>query len=335
MGAGLCGPGQAVRRNERVVERIHRQRRNAHRTQQGPGGGAAPVVVRVAEAVQGCREQIVEGVQVAHRAQGIAVEEARVLAPLGQGLRHHGVQEHARIDEPVESLPDGTAARGEVERGTYGRRRVGGARGLQPMLARPAQQCVAAERHSGHEQGRAGPGRGTAGPLPLCHAPQDPVNFLVVARMVGARRKVDLAAASTEVRHGIVPAADPRHAGERLGIVAARRALQPMEEHQQRPGWPRCRGGRLQEVHVHEIAVRRRPSLPPVGRHAALGAARRQRGPDGLQVAAGKPPGRYIVHGAAFQARQCSTGGTGPATASWTVPGLAWWATRRQPCGVL
>src|SRR6185369_2058910 len=161
--------------------------------------------------------------------------------------------------------------------------------------------------------------------------------------MVGARRVIELTAAAAEMRYGVGHAACLREVGESLRIVAARRSLQPVEQDQQRPGIGGRRGARRgplpgeavffgglrrEPVDVQEVAVGSGPALAAVCGALAEAAARIKRGPDRLQVAARQPPGRRVV--------QCSTCGL-PETSctSLRVPGLAWCATRRQPCGVL
>jgi hypothetical protein len=96
------------------------------------------------------------------------------------------------------------------------------------------------------------------------------------------------------MRHGEAPPALARHVGEGQGVVAARRSLQPVEQHQQRAR--RASLAILQEVHVHEVAVRRVPALAPVAGRGPEGAAREQRGPDGLRMAAAQPGRRFVIH---------------------------------------
>ena len=61
-------------------------------------------------------EQVVELVQVAGGQHRVAVEQARVLGQLGQGLGLHALQEHAGVDLPVEAAADGPPAGGQVHR---------------------------------------------------------------------------------------------------------------------------------------------------------------------------------------------------------------------------
>ena len=208
----------------------------------------------------------------------------------------------------------------QVDGRADGRHRVGRGSGAGTGLFGPAQQRIAAQGHTRHQQRRT-----LLRPQPL----QDPADLLEVTRVVGARRPVDLAAAAAEVRHRETPALGPGPAGECLGVMAGRGALQAVEHHQQRTGkaWRRAV---LQKVHIHEIPVGRIPAFAPVTRCRARPPPPVERGPDGLQVPARQPRrGAVAVH-------QCSTGGALPLSCdSCAVPGLAWCTTRRQPWGVL
>jgi hypothetical protein len=106
MRANLVRRGQAGRRHKRIVQRIDHQRRHADAVQVGLGRRARPVVVGVAKAVQRRGEDVVELVEVARAHQPVAVEQAGVLLQLLQRLGHHGAQEHAGVDQPVEALAD-------------------------------------------------------------------------------------------------------------------------------------------------------------------------------------------------------------------------------------
>jgi len=161
--------------------------------------------------------------------------------------------------------------------------------------------------------------------LTPAQARQDPADLLEIARVVGPRREVELAAAAAEMRYRIVPAARRGEGGEGLRIVAARRTLQAMEQHQQRL---RAGGRCIEEVDVDEVPVRRGPALAPEVRQRAVGAPRIERRPYRLQVAARQPAGRDVVH----QCRVCGISLAPPG--SWALPGLAWWATMRQPWAV-
>ena len=85
------------------------------------------------------------------------------------------------------------------------------------MLTRPAHQGIAAQGHPRRHQADA------AG-LAVCAAQpaQDPVDFLVVSRVVSARRVVVLPAATAEMRDHAMHIVLRRPVGEGLRIVALR-----------------------------------------------------------------------------------------------------------------
>jgi hypothetical protein len=154
-------------------------------------------------------------------------------------------------------------------------------------------------------------------------AREHPADFLVVARVVGARREVDLARAAAKVRHREAPATACRLGRERLRVVARRRAFEAMKENQQR----RCAVVAL-PVDVDEVAVGRRPA----GSLERRLRRRQKRGVDRLQVAAGQPPGCGIV----FQCRVFGALSRGPAAGGSACAGAgeAWCTIMRQPAGV-
>ena len=125
--------------------------------------------------------------------------------------------------------------------------------------------------------------------------PQDPVNFFEVARVVGARCPVQFPGTAAKMRYRARPATTLRHIGKGLGVMAARRAFQPVKHDQQRLVRT-ARGAIDQKVHVDEILVRRSPAGARELRLAAFVTGGTQRCPDGLQIATGQPPGRFIVH---------------------------------------
>ena len=116
-----------------------------------------------------------------------------------------------------------------------GRDRAHELRRFAARLFGPAHQRIAAEGHARRPDDLA----------PLAHPRQDPADFLEVPGVVGTRRQIEFAAAAAEMRHGIVPAALARKGREGFGIVAARRSLESMEQHEQGLGpSPGRRGNR-------------------------------------------------------------------------------------------
>ena len=195
---------QRHRRDERIVERVEHERRDADVAQVRLGGGAPPVVLGVAEAVQRRGEDVVELVEVARGEQARLVEQPRMLAQLRERLGLHRAQEQARVDLPAEPAADRMAAREQVDRRAHRGHRARLLRGREAGLLGPAQQGVAAQRDP-HRQHRPA--------LPCRHALEDPVDLLVVTRVVGARREIHLARAAAEVRHRVAPARATRDAG--------------------------------------------------------------------------------------------------------------------------
>lgn len=90
--------GQEARRKERVVERIEHQGGDADTLQVGFAGCAMPVVVRIAKAVQRCRHQIVELIQVRGAKHVFEVEKAGVLAQFGGGVVFESAQKVAGVE---------------------------------------------------------------------------------------------------------------------------------------------------------------------------------------------------------------------------------------------
>ena len=243
-------------------------------------------------------EHIVERGQIARGGQARSVEQARMLRQLGGGLGLHGAQEHAGVDLPVEAAPDGAPAGRQIERRANRRHGANALRCGVTRLAGPAQQRIAAQRHADRQQRAA-----AAGLLTGVKALQQPVDLGPVARVVGTRRAVQLARAAAKVRHGKTQPVRARPTGKRLGVVAARRAFQAVEQHQQRPG-RLIVVRRLQPIHIDKVAVGRVPALAPPGDGRAHHAPRVQRRPDGLQLAAGQPGGGAV--GNHFKNNSCS-----------------------------
>ena len=151
------------------------------------------------------------------------------------------------------------------------------------------------------------------------------IDVFMVARMVGARGKIELTAAAPEVRQGQMPLVGLRPSSHGASVMAVTTAFQAMKQHQQRGCWICCR----QVIDVDEILVCRGDALalPSGGLFQSISCP--LAGPDGLCVAARQPPG------STGRDHQCKVVGalTMSVTSAW-VPGLAWWATMRQPCAV-
>ncbi|MCY1545003.1 hypothetical protein D9M68_809200 [compost metagenome] len=158
------------------------------------GRGPRPVVLRVAKAVQGRGEQVVEFEEIARGQQCIAVKQTGMLFQFLQGLGHHAAQEHAGVDQSVETAPDGVAASGQIERRTDRGHGPDMLTGRLPHLGCPAHERIATERHTDSKQGPPGVFGGKA--------LEDPVDLFEVTRVVGPRRAVELTRAAAEVGHG-------------------------------------------------------------------------------------------------------------------------------------
>ena len=99
-----------------------------------------------------------------------------------------------------------------------------------------------------------------------------------------------------------------------------------MEKHHHRTILAAC----ILPIYVDEVVVWRHPPLTLLGQCRPRAPARIQSRPNGLGVTAWQPCWGPVMHG-----RQCSTVGLIPTSAeSLGVPGLAWCATMRQPCGI-
>ena len=115
---------------------------------------------------------------------------------------------------------------------------------------------------------------------------------------VRAHDGADERALRAAIEHAERHAPPGRKGGKGFRIVAAGRPLQAVEQHQQR-AWPGVRAGRrgrIGEIDVDEIPVGGVPALAAVHRRRPVEAARIQRRPDGLQVAAGQPARRHVAH---------------------------------------
>jgi hypothetical protein len=263
VGADVCGCGQAVGGYEGVVLCVEQQGGYGDAAEVGFGGGLGPIVGSVFEAVQRGGEDVVEFVEVLGGEESFFIEEARVLVPFGQGFGLHAAQEHAGVNEFVEALADGMAAGGQVERGTDGGDGVDGVCSSVPVFAGPAHEGVAAEGNTCSHEG---------GGLPGLELFQYPVDFGMIARVVGAGSEVELATAAPEMGYDELHASAGGPASEGLGVVAGRRSFEPVEQHQHGLGcWRRILG--FEEVDVNEVAVGCGPPLTlKFGRRAWGGA---------------------------------------------------------------
>ena len=227
-----------------------------------------------------------------------------------------------RVGDAVEAAAEGLAAGRQVDRCTDRGDRAGSLAGAGASLLGPAQQRIAAERDADGEQWLA---------AAFAQARQHPADLFEIARVVGARREVQLARAAAEMRHREVHPGSCRHVREGLRVVAARRPFEAMEQHQ-----PRCAGRAGLDVDVDEVTIRREPAFALVvrcRRVARQSAPREQRRPDGLHIAS-RQPARCAVR-LHRSPRQCSVDGASTISGSSRIePGLAWCATRRQPCAV-
>ncbi len=246
-----------------AVDTIINQKGQAQTTQMRLGRSARPVVLDILEAVQGRGEHIVEVVQVGCAQQGFSVKQTWELAQLGHGTRLHRTQEEPGVDLSIEAPSDGMTACGQIQ--WRADCRDGGNRRIRrlPGFLGPAQQGVAAERDANGQHVSTA----TLSPL-VGQAPQDPVDLLMVPRVVGARRKIDFSATAAEMRHDKGHSQRTRAMAEGLGVMAARGAFKAMEQNQQGPfrrRWRQpVRRQRLAKIQVDEIAVRGVPALAPV-----------------------------------------------------------------------
>jgi hypothetical protein len=154
---------------------------------------------------------------------------------------------------------------------------------LGPRLLGVAQQRVAAERNADGDDRSAMQG---------AKAPEQPAHLFPVARVVGARRQIELARAAAKVRHREAPAAGLRIRGEGFGVVTRRGAFESMEQNEQ--------GGAVvaaEPVDVDEVAIRRRPALALEPRPLAGIAAAEEHRPDRLHMATRQPArGAKVMH---------------------------------------
>ena len=104
-------------------------------------------------------------------------------------------------------------AGGEVNGRAHGGHGIRVACGQLAHFARPAQEGVSTQRNPRRHQWPR---------MRRAQALQHPADLRVVARMVGAGRTVDLAAAATEMGQGAGPALLARPIGKRLAVMAAR-----------------------------------------------------------------------------------------------------------------
>ncbi len=270
--SGQVAPGQ-----ERIVARVHDQGGQADALQIGRTAGAGPVVVGVAEAMQRCRHQVVELVQIARARQRACIVQTGEALQLRETLGFERAQEVPGVD-PVHSPPEQMAGGVQVHRGGHG-----GSAGDDTLrrlanASEPLEQGVAAQRDAG----------GKAQSWRVCrHPPQDPVDLRIVAGMIGARQEIRRTAAAAEVRHCAAPAASPQRLQQGARVMAAGAALQSVEQHHQR--LRRCSPSSQSTSMKSPSGVSQRSRCSRGG-----GRAPEQEGVDGLQMSAGQPARRPV-----------------------------------------
>ena len=132
---------------------------------------------------------VVEFPQVGGAAHALGVEKAGEAGQAGGGDDFHRCQEVLRVPA-VKASRQVVAADGEVERRTDAGDAGDHRAGRRAALAGPLEQRVAAERDAGGVDATPAVGG--------LQAAQDPVDFLRVARMVGARAAGEFARAAAE-----------------------------------------------------------------------------------------------------------------------------------------
>src|SRR6266581_2999606 len=145
---------QGRRREKGIVAGIHQKSRDRDAAKDGPRARARPVVVGVAESMQGRRDNLVEFTQRARAPHRLAVEESGKTLELALALFLHRGEKCASVDE-IESAAQRIACRHEIDGGRYGGRR-GEYVLRQPVLAEPLEKPIAAARHANREDPRAG-----------------------------------------------------------------------------------------------------------------------------------------------------------------------------------
>src|SRR2546422_10548994 len=165
---------QGRRREKGIVAGIHQKSRDRDAAKDGPRARARPVVVGVAESMQGRRDNLVEFTQRSRAPHRLAVEESGKTLELALALFLHRGEKCASADE-IESAAQRIACRHEIDRGRYGGRR-GDYVFRPPVLAEPLEKRTAAERHPNREERRAG--RVTT------QEPKEQTDLLRIARVV-------------------------------------------------------------------------------------------------------------------------------------------------------
>ena len=214
MVAHFLGPGQGSSGDKRVIERIQQQRGYPDRSEMGLGRSPVPIVVGVAKPVHGRREDVVEGVQIPCFAQGLAIKQARVLLQLAHRLGDHRAQKHACVHLPIESSTNGMATGRQIQgRAHRCHRAHRGSRRL-PVLTRPSHQGVSAQGYA-HRQSM-----GVW--MAFGEALQQPVDLLVISRVVRPGRQIQLSRTAPEMGHRQAHAGTCSPVGKTHRILAGR-----------------------------------------------------------------------------------------------------------------
>ncbi len=219
---------------------------------------APPVVVRAVEAVQRRGDDVVEGV---HRVdapdRGASSSMPGKRRAIASAFGISVCRKCTRVDA-VEALADRDARR---RRGRAARtpppRRSAIARARSLLAAEPVEQRAAAERDADRVQRRRGRER--------TDRREHPADLGVVARVIGARQAIRLAAAAAEVRHDAAPADALRGGASARARSATTSCL-------------RARGTARPAAARRRVAPARRASRSRRSRRRACRCARRRSG---------------------------------------------------------
>src|SRR5262245_2509555 len=268
---------QRVGRNDRIVEGVDEQGRPADARQVGSAGRLAPVVALVCEPIERRRDQTIVAGERPRAAHLVHVYHTRQLPIAGGLVDHlgpHRPQEVRRVDPAAWAAVEHARARREIERGRdrHGADDLRGCVGA--ALAQPFQQDVAAERHADDREAQAA--------LAAGQHRDHLVEVVGVAGVIEREPPVQLPAARAEVEGDGPPAAGGGLAHEPDGVVRLRRALQSMEDENERRTGRRPVG----PVEIDEVTVAGGDPLPP----RLDTVAAEERTPDGLRVRVPAPP---------------------------------------------
>ena len=147
------------------------------------------------------------------------------------------------------------------------------------LFTQPFEQHIAAKRYADDIDFAVG--------IFALEPAQDPVDLGAIARVIGARQLINLAAASAKVRHDAAPTHMLCAAHQTQRVVAARTAFEAVKQHEQ---LIRCSSAR-RPIEVDEVAVRRHPSFAPILHPPSPRELARV---NSLQVPTRQPPRRRI-----------------------------------------